>query len=376
VILAGPHGERDSGAVGPPQPRIQETVAPMAESLSLTLRRPDDLHLHLRDGALLAQVLPHSAAAFGRGLVMPNTEPPVVTGADAERYRKEILSVRPDGSPFEPLMTIKIVPSTTPAIVRDAAAAGVVAGKLYPEGVTTNSSDGVRDVLALGSVFAAMSDAGLVLCLHGESPDAFCLDREERFLFEVLPELARSFPDLRIVLEHVSTAAAVDWVQHQPGTNVAATITVHHLLLTLDDVVGGMLAPHHFCKPVAKRPADRAAIVAAAVSGDPRFFLGTDSAPHPRAAKESAHGCAGVFTAPVALPLLATVFEEQGALAALEGFCSVHGAAFYGLPPNPGTVRLVREPWTVPADYDGVVPLNAGSTLPWQVESDENGASA
>jgi dihydroorotase len=355
----------------------------MAESLipptTLTLRRPDDFHLHLRDGALLGRVLPHTAATFGRALVMPNTEPPVLTGADAERYRKEIVSALPgsgsgSGSAFEPLMTIKIVPSTTPAVVRDAAAAGVVAGKLYPEGVTTNSSDGVRDVLALGPVFAAMAEAGLVLCLHGETPDAFCLDREERFLFEVLPELARSFPSLRIVLEHVSTAAAVDWVQHQPGTNVAATITVHHLLLTLDDVVGGMLAPHHFCKPVAKRPADRAAIVAAAVGGDPRFFLGTDSAPHPREAKESAHGCAGVFTAPVALPLLATLFEEQGALPALEGFCSTHGAAFYGLPPSTGTLRLVRSPWTVPTDHDGVVPLNAGSTLPWQIDPDQSDA--
>jgi dihydroorotase len=260
------------------------------------------------------------------------------------------------------------VASTTPATIRDAAAAGVVAAKLYPEGVTTNSGDGVRDVLALGEVFAAMSDAGLVLCLHGESPDAFCLDREERFLAEVLPGLARSFPDLRIVLEHVSTAAAVDWVRRHDGGNVAATVTVHHLLLTLDDVVGGLLAPHHFCKPVAKRPDDRAAIVAAAVGGDPRFFLGTDSAPHPRAAKESAHGCAGVFTAPVALPLLATVFESQGALGALEGFCSAHGAAFYGLPPNPGTVRLVREAWDVPAEIDGIVPFRAGATLPWRVD--------
>jgi dihydroorotase len=309
---------------------------------------------------------------------MPNTEPPVLTGADAERYRKEIVSALPldaagasgaSGAGFEPLMTIKLVPSTTPAVVRDAAAAGVVAGKLYPEGVTTNSSDGVRDVMALRDVFAAMSDAGMVLCLHGESPDAFCLDREAQFLAEVLPSLARSFPDLRIVLEHVSTAAAVDWVRGWDGGNVAATVTVHHLLLTLDDVVGGMLAPHHFCKPVAKRPADRAAIVAAAVSGDPRFFLGTDSAPHARAAKESAHGCAGVFTAPVALPVLATVFEEQGALDALDAFCSAHGAAFYGLPPATGTVRLVRSPWTVPSEVDGIVPFRAGTTLPWRVDT-------
>lgn len=351
-------------------------VDPMPDTL--TLRRPDDFHLHLRDGEMLQAVVPPTAAVFGRALVMPNTEPPVLTGADAERYRKEIVSALPDGAAFEPLMTIKIVPSTTPAMIRDAKAAGVVAGKLYPEGVTTNSSDGVRDVLALGDVFAAMSDEGLVLCLHGETPDTFCLDREDRFVAEVLPALARSFPDLRIVLEHVSTASAVDWLRSDaaPAT-VAATVTVHHLLLTLDDVVGGLLAPHHFCKPIAKRPADRAAIVAAAVSGDPRFFLGTDSAPHPREAKQSAHGCAGIFTAPVALPLLATVFDAHDALAALDDFCSGHGPRFYGLPANPGTVRLVRDPWTVPADYDGVVPLNAGTTLPWRVDGiTRNGATA
>jgi dihydroorotase len=269
-------------------------------------------------------------------------------------------------------MTIKIVPSTTPATIREAKAAGVVAGKLYPEGVTTNSSDGVRDFMELADVFGAMAEAGLVLCLHGETPDAFCLDREEAFLAEVLPTIAASFPGLRIVLEHVSTAAAVEWVRGQAPAgahDVAATITVHHLLLTLDDVVGGMLAPHHFCKPVAKRPADRAAIVAAAVSGDPRFFLGTDSAPHLRAAKEAAHGCAGVFTAPVALPLLAARFDEHDALDRLEAFCSGHGARFYGLPGNEGTVQLVREPWTVPADCAGVVPLAAGTTLPWRVEA-------
>jgi dihydroorotase len=326
----------------------------------------------VRDGDMLRRVVPETSQVFGRALVMPNTEPPVLTGDDAERYRKEIAAAVPPDHAFEPLMTIKIVPSTTPEIVRDAAAAGVVAGKLYPEGVTTNSSDGVRDVLQLADTFAAMSESGLVLCLHGETPDTFCLDREERFLAEVLPVLAERLPDLRIVLEHVSTAAAVDWVRRHPlrpdgRPRVAATITVHHLLLTLDDVVGGLLAPHHFCKPIAKRPADRAAVVAAAVSGDPRFFLGTDSAPHARAAKEAAHGCAGIFTAPVALPLLATVFDEQGALDALDGFCSGHGPRFYGLPPNPGTVELVRDGWTVPAEIGGVVPLRAGATLPWRV---------
>jgi dihydroorotase len=339
---------------------------------SLTIRRPDDFHLHLREGDMLRQIVPHSSEVFGRALVMPNTDPPVLTGADAERYRKEILAAVPPGHDFEPLMTIKIVPSTTPEVIRDARVAGVIAGKLYPEGVTTNSSDGVRDLMALDHVFEAMSDAGMVLCLHGETPDTFCLDREQQFLTDLLPMLAHSFPDLRIVLEHVSTAAAVEWVGNQQPDgahpNVAATITVHHLLLTLDDVVGGLLSPHHFCKPVAKRPADRAAIVAAAISGDARFFLGTDSAPHPRAAKEAARGCAGVFTAPVTLPLLADLFESHDALGALDGFCSGNGAQFYGLPPNEASVRLVEDSWQVPVDCEGVVPLAAGTTLRWRVE--------
>jgi dihydroorotase len=337
----------------------------------VTLRRPDDFHLHLRDGELLQAVLPHSSATFGRGLVMPNTEPPVLTGDDAERYRKQIVEAVPEGHRFEPLMTIKVVSGTTRQVVDEARAAGVVAGKLYPEGVTTNSADGVRDVMALGEVFQAMSDAGMVLCLHGETPDTFCLDREGRFVDEVLPYLAESFPDLRIVLEHVSTAAAVEWVRAQPADSgkggVAATVTVHHLLLTLDDVVGGMLSPHHFCKPVAKRPEDRAAIVAAATSGCSRFFLGTDSAPHLRGAKECAQGCAGVFTAPVALPLLAELFDGLGVLDRLDDFCSGFGADFYGLPRNQGTLRLVRDPWVVPDELAGVVPLRAGATLPWRV---------
>jgi dihydroorotase len=356
------------------------TLSPMsAPAASVTLRRPDDFHLHLRDGDLLAAVLPSSSAVFGRGLVMPNIEPPVLTGDDAERYRKQVVGARPatDAERFEPLMTIKIVASTTRRVVDEARAAGVVAGKLYPEGVTTNSADGVRDVMALGEVFQAMSVAGMVLCLHGETPDTFCLDREGRFVDEVLPYLAGTFPDLRIVLEHVSTAAAVAWIRAQPAstgrrtgrrTGVAATVTVHHLLLTLDDVVGGMLSPHHFCKPVAKRPEDRAAIVAAATSGDPRFFLGTDSAPHLRGAKECAQGCAGVFTAPVALPLLAELFDDRGVLDRLDDFCSGFGADFYGLPRNEGTVRLVREPWVVPDELAGIVPLRAGATLPWRVD--------
>jgi dihydroorotase len=338
----------------------------------ITLRRPDDLHLHLRRGDVLRAVVGHSSGPFARGLVMPNTVPPVLTASDAEAYRGEIADAVPAGHRFEPLMTIKVVPSTTADTVRRARAAGVVAAKLYPEGVTTNSGDGVRDVMALADTFAAMAEVGMVLCVHGEAPDAFCLDREARFVGRTLPRLVDAVPSLRIVLEHVSTAGAVDWVRSAPTgpggrPRVAATVTVHHLLLTLDDVVGGLLAPHHFCKPLAKRPEDRAAIVAAAVSGDPRFFLGTDSAPHRRSDKEGAEGCAGVFTAPVALPVLAEVFEDHGALDRLDAFTGEHGARFYGLAPNDGTVRLVREPWAVPAELAGIVPFRAGTTLRWRV---------
>ncbi|HEY8548049.1 MAG TPA: dihydroorotase [Acidimicrobiales bacterium] len=337
----------------------------------LTLRRPDDLHLHLRDGDLLRAVAPHSSATFARGLVMPNLVPPVLTAADVEAYRKQVHDAVPDGHRFEPLMTIKVVPSTTADTVREARAAGAVAAKLYPEGVTTNSADGVRDMDALADVFAALAEVGMVLCVHGEAPDAFCLDREAAFVDHTLPELLAGFPDLRVVLEHVSTADAVERVRAEPPgpdgrPRLGATVTVHHLLLTLDDVVGGMLHPHHFCKPLAKRPEDRDAVRDAALGGDPRFFFGTDSAPHLRAAKECAEGCAGVFTAPVALPVLAEVFEDHGALDRLDAFTGTHGAAFYGLPPNEGTVTLVREPWVVPDEVAGVVPFRAGATLRWR----------
>ena len=342
----------------------------------LLLRRPDDLHLHLRDGDLLRAVVRHSSGPFARGLVMPNTVPPVLTATDAEAYRKEIRDAVPAGHRFEPLMTIKVVPSTTAETVRQARAAGVVAAKLYPEGVTTNSADGVRDVAALAGAFAAMAEVGMVLCVHGEAPDAFCLDREAAFVDRTLPDLLAGFPDLRIVVEHVSTAAAVERVRAEPPgpdgrPRLGATVTVHHLLLTLDDVVGGALAPHHFCKPLAKRPEDRDAVLAAALSGDPRFFLGTDSAPHRRRDKEGPEGCAGVFTAPVALPVLAEVFEDHGALPRLDAFTGRFGAAFYGLAPNEGTVTLRKEPWVVPADHAGVVPFRAGATLRWRVANDE-----
>lgn len=329
---------------------------------TLTIRRPDDWHVHLRDGDLLAAVAPDTARDFARALVMPNLTPPVVTGADAAAYRERILAATGDG--FEPLMTIKVLPETTPEVVAGAKAAGVVAGKLYPQGVTTNSEDGWSEISALYPAFEAMQAHGLVLCLHGETPGVFSLDREAHFVTETLSQLARDFPELKIVLEHVTTAVGVEAVERLD--NVAGTLTVHHLLLTLDDVIGGALNPHHFCKPVAKRPEDREALVRAAL-GSAKFFLGTDSAPHLREAKECAAGCAGVYTAPVAVALAAEVFDAHGRLEALEAFTSERGAQFYGVPLNAGSLTLTRAAAEVPAAVGGVVPMRAGGQVGWTV---------
>ena len=336
---------------------------------SFRIRQPDDFHLHLRTGEMLAAVLPATCQTFARALVMPNTSPPILDADILRRYRSEIKAAgRPD---FEPLMTIKITDETDYKTVVEASKAGAIAGKLYPRGVTTNSADGVEDIAKLDQVFDAMATTGMVLCVHGEAPDAFCLDREESFLRDQLSQVVSGFPTLHVVVEHISTASAVRWVQdcraRGAGSTVAATITAHHLVLTLDDVVGDTLAPHNFCKPLAKRPEDRSALIVAATSGDPGFFLGTDSAPHPRQAKECAAGCAGVFTAPVVMPVLAQVFEAADALDRLEQFTSVSGARFYGLPLNEGTLELQRLPHIVPQDHHGVVPFLAGRQLEWSV---------
>jgi dihydroorotase len=336
----------------------------------IRIRRPDDFHAHLRQGAMLTSVAPYTSRDFARALVMPNTVPPVADAADAARYEAEIAAVTSD---FTPLMTIKITPGTSADTIRTAREAGILAGKLYPRGVTTNSADGVRDFDQLMPTFEAMAAVGMVLCVHGEDPDAFCLDREETFLNRTLNRLIANVPGLRVVLEHISTAAAVDVVRASAAdgrADVAATITVHHLMLTLHDVVGELLEPHHFCKPLPKRPDDRQALVAAATGGEPHFFLGTDSAPHPVADKERAGGCAGTFTAPVALAALAQLFADLGRLDNLEPFTSVNGARFYGLGLSEGQVTIVKQAWKVPAEYGGVVPFLAGRTIGWKVERD------
>jgi len=338
--------------------------------MRIEIPTPDDLHVHLRQDWMLEHTVEQSALHFGRALVMPNLTPPVKTGADVEKYRSDILAWRRfSKKPFEPLMTIKLMPDTTPEIIKEAFTAGAVAGKLYPEGVTTNSEDGIsfQGIYEMNAVFKAMEDVGMVLSLHGEKPGAFCMDREEAFL-NTLGTIAHAFPKLRIVMEHITHQNTVKTVKALP-TNVAATITVHHLVLSLDDVIGGSLQPHNFCKPIAKSPEDREVLRDAAISGNPKFFLGTDSAPHLKEKKESASGCSGVYTAPIAMPILAHIFEEMEALDKLANFTSKFGADFYGLPAPKGTLVLEKgEPWEIPKSYHDVVPLWAGRSIEWRAE--------
>ena len=352
--------------------------------MRIELRRPDDFHVHFRRGHVLRTVVPFTAEQFGRAMVMPNTSPrPILTAADADSYRHEILAALRDtdhAGSFEPLMTIQITQATTPATVRDAAgSAGIIAGKLYPKGVTTGSGNGVTNIRALYPVFEEMERAGLVLSLHGQLGEAFILDREREFL-GALRDIAERFPGLRIVLEHISTAEAVETVRDLPA-NVAGTITAHHLMLTLHDVLSWVgddgsegLCPHHYCQPIPQRPEDRQALLDAARSGNPKFFFGSDTAPHLRERKESACGCAGVFSAPVLLPVLLDIFgagEQSGeqVVGAMQSFVSEFGARFYGLPLNAGTVALTREEWTVPQSCGGIVPFLAGRKLAWKVAS-------
>ncbi|MBP1805923.1 dihydroorotase [Rubellimicrobium aerolatum] len=341
----------------------------------LTLRRPDDWHLHLRDGAMLRAVAPHSARDFARAIVMPNLVPPVVTGAQASAYRDRIRAALPEGARFEPLMTLYLTESTDPDDVARAFLSGVAqAVKLYPAGATTNSHAGVRDLDRVRPVLERMAEIGMPLCLHGEvtDPQVDIFDREAAFIDRVLKPLRRRVPDLRIVLEHVTTQDGVDFVRDQPR-NMAATITTHHLVINRNAILAGGIRPHYYCLPVAKRESHRIALVQAAISGDERFFLGTDSAPHTDAAKLQPCGCAGCFTAPVTLPILAEVFEAAEELDRLESFASLNGPRFYGLPPNEERITLTKgEPWTppasIPTDDGPVTVFDPGFPLHWRVE--------
>jgi dihydroorotase len=338
----------------------------------LVLVRPDDWHLHLRDGERLKSVVAHTAAQFARAIVMPNLAPPVETVEQALAYRARILAAS-GTSRFEPLMTLYLTARTTPDEVRRAAAEPHVhAIKLYPAGATTNSEAGVRRLEPLYPVFEAMAEAGLPLLIHGETtdPDTDVFDREARFVSDSLAPLVERFPGLRVVLEHITTRQAADYVTGA-REGVAATITAHHLLYNRNAIFRGGIRPDLYCLPILKRESHRRALIAAATSGDPRFFLGTDSAPHPRGAKHAECGCAGIYTAHAALPLYAEAFEAAGALARLEAFASFFGPDFYGLPRNTETIELVREPWQVPDDYEfggeRLTPLRAGEAVAWRV---------
>ncbi|MGZ9809705.1 dihydroorotase [Pseudoroseicyclus sp. H15] len=344
---------------------------------SLTIRQPDDWHLHLRDGAMLQAVAPESARHFGRAIIMPNLVPPVVTGDDASAYRDRILAALPEGSRFQPLMTLYLTEATDPEDVARAHAAGIAtAVKLYPAGATTNSASGVRDIDKVRPVLERMAEIGMPLCIHGEvtDPSIDIFDREAVFIDKVLKPLRKKIPDLKIVMEHVTTQTAVDYVR-DAKKNLAATITTHHLIINRNAILAGGIRPHYYCLPVAKRESHRLALVEAAVSGDPRFFLGTDSAPHSDPAKLQPCGCAGIFTAPVTLSCLAEVFATVKKLDKLEAFASLNGPRYYGLPPNEARVTLRRgAPLTLPERIetgDGPVTLfDPGFPLHWHVETE------
>jgi dihydroorotase len=342
--------------------------------LEIEIRRPDDWHLHLRDGAAMAAVLPFTAARFARAIVMPNLKPPVTTAASAIEYRARIVAALPAGARFTPLMTLYLTDRTDPAEIGRARQSGIVhACKLYPAGATTNADSGVTDIRRIDAVLASMSDAEMPLLVHGEvtghAVDVF--ERESRFIDEVLAPTVDRFPKLRVVFEHITTRRAAEFVKSaRPG--VAATITPQHLLHNRNAIFEGGIRPHYYCLPILKTEPDREALLAVATSGNPRFFLGTDSAPHAQHTKENACGCAGMFSAHAGIELYAEAFESVGKLAALEGFASDFGADFYGLPRNTERIRLARRAWSPPANYamggeNKLVPMRAGETVAWEL---------
>lgn len=344
----------------------------MASPISITITRPDDWHLHLRDGAALQTVVPHTARQFARAIVMPNLKPPITTAALAMEYKQRILNVVPAGSHFEPLMTLYLTDNIDPAEIAVAKAAGVVAAKLYPAGVTTNSDAGVTNIKKIYPVLEAMQKQGMLLLVHGEvtQPEIDIFDREAVFIDTQLEPLRLAFPSLKIVFEHITTLEAAQYVQ-EAKENLAATLTAHHLLFNRNAIFTGGIRPHYYCLPVLKREQHRLALVAAATSGDRRFFLGTDSAPHAAHLKEHASACAGCYTAPAAMAMYAQVFANESALDQLEAFASFNGADFYGLPRNQDQLTLVQQEELQPEFYpyaDAVLkPLLAGQTLSWRL---------
>ncbi len=340
----------------------------------LTITRPDDWHLHVRDGAILADVVPATARCFGRAIIMPNLVPPVTTRDQALAYRERILAAAGD-SEFNPLMTLYLTESTTPEQIREAKAAGVIAAKLYPAGATTNSDSGVTDIRNIAQVLEAMADCGMLLLVHGEVTDAEIdiFDRESEFLKRVLTPTLKNFPNLKVVLEHITTAESAEFVRNHAGDNLGATLTPQHLMYNRNHMLVGGIRPHLYCLPILKRNRHQQALQEAVSSGDRRFFLGTDSAPHAKDRKEAACGCAGCYSAFGAIELYAEIFDSLGILDKLEAFASFNGADFYGLPRNTDTITLIREPWTMPESLplaDGtIVPLRAGETLAWRLQT-------
>ncbi|GBG13375.1 dihydroorotase [Novimethylophilus kurashikiensis] len=339
---------------------------------TITITRPDDWHLHLRDGDAMRDVLPDTAKRFARAIVMPNLRPPVTTVEQAVTYRQRILAALAQGMTFEPLMTLYLTDNTRPEEIAKAKASGIVHGvKLYPAGATTNSDSGVSDIAKCHATLAEMEKLGMPLLVHAEvtDPDVDVFDREAVFIERHMIPLTQRFPGLKIVFEHITTKDAADFVSSAPA-NIGATITAHHLLMNRNAMFAGGIRPHHYCLPVLKRESHRQALVNAATSGSPKFFLGTDSAPHPKSAKESACGCAGMYTAHAAIELYAEAFEQAGALDKLEGFASFYGADFYGLPRNEEKITLAKDPWQVeeelPFGDEALIPMRAATTIPWK----------
>jgi dihydroorotase len=340
---------------------------------TLTLTRPDDCHLHLRDGEQMRAVLPDTARRFSRAIVMPNLKPAVVTTDMALAYRGRILAALPRGMHFEPLMTLYLTDNTVPAEIIEAGRSGAIqAVKYYPAGATTNSAAGVTDIARCYATLETMERVGMPLLVHGEvtDPEVDVFDKEKIFLERVLIPITQRFPRLRIVFEHITTREAVEFVKNA-SSNIAATVTAHHLLLNRNALFQGGIRPHHYCLPVLKRETHRRTLIEAATSGNPKFFLGTDSAPHSRSAKETVCGCAGIYTAHAAIELYAEAFEQAGALDKLEAFASFHGADFYQLPRNKKSITLKKENWSVPSQLefadDVVIPLRAGENLAWKL---------